>query len=92
VTLSVVVLLCHVLQPGQTEVRRRLVALCYPTEGKRTRVVFFFPSYFHYLIHLGGECWGECRLVCKANGSVHTAVRHSPVDSDKNPNRKVHDK
>lgn len=32
VTLPVVVLLCHVLQPGQTEVRRRLVALCYPGE------------------------------------------------------------
>lgn len=34
VTLPVVVLLCHVLQPGQTEVRRRLVPLCYPVEGE----------------------------------------------------------
>lgn len=39
VTLPVVVLLCHVLQPGQTEVRRCLVALRYPEEGRRQKTL-----------------------------------------------------
>lgn len=39
VALPVVVFLRHVLQPGQTQVRRCLVALRYPEEGKRRRVL-----------------------------------------------------
>lgn len=42
VTLPVVVFLCHVLQPGQTEVRRRLVALCYPEEVRRRGALWLF--------------------------------------------------
>lgn len=38
VALPVVVFLRHVLQPGQTQVRRCLVALRYPEEGNRGRV------------------------------------------------------
>lgn len=47
VTLPVVVLLCHVLKPGQTEVRRRLVALCDPESRQRRRVLLLFSS-FHF--------------------------------------------
>ena len=44
VTLPVVVLLSHVLQPGQAEVRRSLVALRYPVEYWRRKVYFLLPS------------------------------------------------
>lgn len=47
VTLPVVVLLCHVLQPGQAEVRRRLVAFRYPGEIWEWEKGSFSP-----LIHL----------------------------------------
>lgn len=46
VTLPVVVLLCHVLKPGQTKVRRRLVALRNPESRQRRRVLLF--SSFHF--------------------------------------------
>lgn len=39
VTLPVVVFLCHVLEPGQTQVRRRLVTLCYPGGGRAKEAI-----------------------------------------------------
>lgn len=48
VTLSVVVLLCHVLQPGQTEVRRRLIALRNPERGRRRSVLLLGLGFFSF--------------------------------------------
>lgn len=49
VTFPVVVLLGHVLQPGQTEVRRRLVTLCYPA-GKEVAGEVAFSLFFYFLV------------------------------------------
>lgn len=65
VTLPVVVLLCHVLQPGQAEVRRRLVAFCYPGEIWEWEKGSFSPLSFPF--NLSGKSLSEIKISLSEN-------------------------
>uniref|UniRef100_A0A8C7Z3Y7 Uncharacterized protein n=1 Tax=Oryzias sinensis TaxID=183150 RepID=A0A8C7Z3Y7_9TELE len=82
VTFPVVVLLSHVLQPGQTEVRRRLVTLCYP--GRKEVEGSHFHSFFTYLfLHFLKV---KLRFKSPRGHSAELPARHSPGDYNLNPN------